>query len=128
MQTRRMTTKPAIELVGLTKSYGDLRVLTGVDLCVPTGTIVAVLGSNGAGKTPVVKILSTLLHEDGGTAAVNGYDVATEAAKGARVDLRADERASVRGADGPLAIDVPACVSNTPGWSSGWGATPSPSR
>ncbi len=76
-----MTMKPAIELVGLTKSYGDLRVLMGVDLCVPTGTIVAVLGSNGAGKTTVVKILSTLLHADGGTAAVNGYDVATQAAK-----------------------------------------------
>ncbi|MET3805592.1 ABC-2 type transport system ATP-binding protein [Nakamurella sp. UYEF19] len=70
-----MTTTPAIEIVGLTKSYGDQAVLRGVDLSVPPGTIFALLGSNGAGKTTVVKILSTLLKPDGGTAAVNGYDV-----------------------------------------------------
>ncbi|HET8988665.1 MAG TPA: ATP-binding cassette domain-containing protein [Humibacillus sp.] len=76
-----MTTKPAIETVGLRKSYGDHAVLEGVDLSVPAGTIVALLGSNGAGKTTVVKILSTLLKPDGGTAAVNGFDVTTDAAK-----------------------------------------------
>ncbi|MFC7594821.1 ABC transporter ATP-binding protein [Terrabacter sp. GCM10028922] len=76
-----MTTKPAIEIVGLTKSYGDHAVLRGVDLSVPAGTIFALLGSNGAGKTTAVKILSTLLKADGGTATVNGYDVATEPAK-----------------------------------------------
>ena len=78
---RRMTTTPAIEIAGLTKSYGDHAVLRGVDLSVPAGTIFALLGSNGAGKTTVVKILSTLLKADGGTAAVNGYDVATEPAQ-----------------------------------------------
>ncbi|HEY6744188.1 MAG TPA: ATP-binding cassette domain-containing protein [Mycobacteriales bacterium] len=76
-----MTTTPAIEIDGLTKSYGDQVVLAGVDLSVPTGTIVALLGSNGAGKTTAVRILSTLLKADGGTATVNGYDVATQPAK-----------------------------------------------
>jgi ABC-2 type transport system ATP-binding protein len=68
-------------MVGLTKSYGEQAVLQGVDLTIPTGTIYALLGSNGAGKTTAVKILSTLLKADGGTAAVLGYDVATEPAR-----------------------------------------------
>jgi ABC-2 type transport system ATP-binding protein len=76
-----MTTKQAIEISGLVKSYGDQHVLRGVDLSVPAGTIVALLGSNGAGKTTAVKILSTLLTADAGTAAVNGYDVTTQPAK-----------------------------------------------
>ncbi|KRF38145.1 ABC transporter ATP-binding protein [Terrabacter sp. Soil810] len=76
-----MTTQPAIEIAGLTKSYGDHAVLTGVDLSVPAGTIFALLGSNGAGKTTAVKILSTLLKADGGTASVNGHDVSTEPEK-----------------------------------------------
>jgi ABC-2 type transport system ATP-binding protein len=75
-----MTTKPAIEIAGLTKSYGDHRVLRGVNLSVPPGTIFALLGSNGAGKTTAVRILSTLLKADGGTAAISGYDVATQPA------------------------------------------------
>jgi ABC-2 type transport system ATP-binding protein len=76
-----MTTEHAIEISGLTKSYGDHAVLTGVDLSVPTGTICALLGSNGAGKTTVVRILSTLLRADGGAASVNGHDVATAPAQ-----------------------------------------------
>ena len=76
-----MTTTPAIEIAGLTKSYGDHSVLRGMDLCVPSGTIYALLGSNGAGKTTAVRILSTLLRADGGTAIVNGYDVGTEPAQ-----------------------------------------------
>ncbi|MGZ4742065.1 MAG: ABC transporter ATP-binding protein [Oryzihumus sp.] len=76
-----MTSTPAIEIAGLTKSYGDNSVLRGVDLCVPSGTIYALLGSNGAGKTTAVRILSTLLKADGGRAVVNGHDVATEPAK-----------------------------------------------
>jgi ABC-2 type transport system ATP-binding protein len=70
-----MTTTSAIEIAGLTKSYGDHAVLEGVELSVPPGTVLALLGANGAGKTTVVKILSTLLRADGGTATVNGYDV-----------------------------------------------------
>ena len=76
-----MTTNHAIEVGSLTKSYGDHEVLRGVDLSVPSGTIFALLGSNGAGKTTAVKILSTLLKADGGSATVNGYDVATHPAK-----------------------------------------------
>lgn len=75
-----MTTTAAIEVAGLRKSYGDQHVLGGVDLSVPAGSIFALLGSNGAGKTTLVKILATLLGADGGTAAVNGYDVATRPA------------------------------------------------
>jgi ABC-2 type transport system ATP-binding protein len=75
-----MTTRTAIEIVGLTKSYGDNAVLRGVDLTVPSGSVLALLGSNGAGKTTAVRILSTLLKADGGSARVNGYDVAAQAA------------------------------------------------
>jgi ABC-2 type transport system ATP-binding protein len=73
-----MTTTAAIEVAGLTKSYGENAVLEGVDLTVPRGTILALLGSNGSGKTTTVRILSTLLRADGGTSVVNGYDVATQ--------------------------------------------------
>jgi ABC-2 type transport system ATP-binding protein len=72
---------PAIHVHGLEKSYKELRVLRGVDLDVARGSIFALLGSNGAGKTTVVKILSTLLKADAGTARVNGFDVATRAAE-----------------------------------------------
>jgi ABC-2 type transport system ATP-binding protein len=71
---------PAIQVQGLEKSYRDLRVLRGVDFEVARGSIFALLGSNGAGKTTVVKILSTLLRADTGTARVNGFDVAAQAA------------------------------------------------
>ena len=74
-------TGPAIRLRGLRKSYGDVSVLNGVDLDVERGTIVALLGSNGAGKTTAVRILSTLLRADSGTAVVDGADVATQAAR-----------------------------------------------
>lgn len=72
---------PAIDVRGLTRSFGDNRVLRGVDLAVTPGTVLALLGSNGAGKTTIVKILSTLLRAEGGTASVNGFDVVTQAAK-----------------------------------------------
>ena len=71
---------PAIHVQGLEKSYKELQVLRGVDFDVARGSIFALLGSNGAGKTTVVKILSTLLKADAGTASVNGFDVATQAA------------------------------------------------
>jgi ABC-2 type transport system ATP-binding protein len=77
--TPQMTTSdPAIEVRGLEKSYGDLAVLRGVDLAVQRGSVFALLGSNGAGKTTVVRILATLLAADAGTAIVNGFDVATQ--------------------------------------------------
>lgn len=77
-----MTTRqaPPIRVQGLEKSYKDLNVLRGVDFEVERGSIFALLGSNGAGKTTVIRILSTLLKADAGTAVVNGFDVASEAA------------------------------------------------
>jgi len=65
----------AIQVKGLKKSYKQLQVLKGVDFEVEKGSIFALLGSNGAGKTTIVKILTTLLKLDGGTATVNGFDV-----------------------------------------------------
>jgi ABC-2 type transport system ATP-binding protein len=63
----------------LVKSYGDVLALDGVDLTAPTGTVLGLLGPNGAGKTTAVRILTTLLPADGGSARVAGVDVATEA-------------------------------------------------
>lgn len=71
----------AIEIVGLTKTFGDHPVLRGIDLTVPAGAVCALLGPNGAGKTTVVNVLSTLLAADGGTARVAGFDVRTEGAR-----------------------------------------------
>jgi ABC-2 type transport system ATP-binding protein len=71
---------PAIHVQGLEKSYKELQVLRGVDFEVAPGSIFALLGSNGAGKTTGVKILATLLRADAGTALVNGFDVATQPA------------------------------------------------
>jgi ABC-2 type transport system ATP-binding protein len=68
----------AIQVKGLQKSYKQLHVLKSVDLEVKKGSIFALLGSNGAGKTTIVKILTTLLKQDGGTAAVNGFDVTSK--------------------------------------------------
>ncbi|SDT53597.1 ABC-2 type transport system ATP-binding protein [Paenibacillaceae bacterium GAS479] len=68
----------SIEVKGLQKSYKQLQVLKGVDFEVEKGSIFALLGSNGAGKTTVVKILTTLLKQDSGTATVNGFDVAAK--------------------------------------------------
>jgi ABC-2 type transport system ATP-binding protein len=71
---------PEIHVQGLEKAYQKVAVLRGVDFDVARGSIFALLGSNGAGKTTVVKILSTLLKADAGRASVNGFDVATQAA------------------------------------------------
>ncbi len=71
----------AIAVQGLEKSFKDLQVLRGVDFDVARGSIFALLGSNGAGKTTVVRILSTLLKADAGTASVHGFNVATQAAE-----------------------------------------------
>lgn len=74
-------TAPMIEVVGLRKAYGDHTVLDGVDLSVPSGGVYALLGSNGAGKTTVIRILATLLRADAGSARVNGFDVSTQSAQ-----------------------------------------------
>jgi ABC-2 type transport system ATP-binding protein len=69
----------AIEAVGLEKSFGQTHALAGLDLEVPTGTILGVLGPNGSGKTTAVRVLTTLLAPDRGMARVAGYDVVTQA-------------------------------------------------
>ena len=73
--------EPAVRVQGLEKSFKDVEALRGVDFDVARGSIFALLGSNGAGKTTVVKILSTLLKADAGAARVNGFDVASQAAE-----------------------------------------------
>jgi ABC-2 type transport system ATP-binding protein len=75
-----MSRSLAVEASGLVKAYGRTRALDGLDLEVETGAILGVLGPNGAGKTTTVRVLSTLLRPDGGTARVAGHDVVAEAA------------------------------------------------
>jgi len=75
------TNLPAISATRLGKRYGDRWVLRDVDLDVPAGTVLGLLGPNGAGKTTTVRILTTLLRPDEGTARVAGFDVATEDAR-----------------------------------------------
>ncbi|MFB7516774.1 ATP-binding cassette domain-containing protein [Streptomyces sp. NPDC056144] len=65
----------AIHAEGLVKTFGDVRALDGVDLDVPEGTVLGLLGPNGAGKTTTVRVLTTLLRPDSGTAVVAGIDV-----------------------------------------------------
>ncbi len=69
-----------IQAEGIRKSFGDVQALCGIDLSAPPGTILGLLGPNGAGKTTAVRILTTLLPPDGGTARVAGYDVVKDAA------------------------------------------------
>jgi oleandomycin transport system ATP-binding protein len=68
-----------IEAVGLVKHFGATKALQGVDLAVKRGTVLGVLGPNGAGKTTAVRILSTLLIPDEGSARINGLDVVRDA-------------------------------------------------
>jgi ABC-2 type transport system ATP-binding protein len=70
---------PAIRVQGLEKSFKNVEVLRGVDFDIARGSIYALLGSNGAGKTTIIRILSTLLEADAGSAAVIGFDVASQA-------------------------------------------------
>ncbi|WP_305092485.1 ATP-binding cassette domain-containing protein [Prescottella sp. R16] len=72
------TSSPAIEAVGLVKTFGRQRAVDGVSLTVPTGSVYGVLGPNGAGKTTTVRMLATLLRPDGGQARVFGRDVVRE--------------------------------------------------
>ena len=70
-----------ISTSGLVKRYGDVTALDGLDLEVPRGTVLGVLGPNGAGKTTAVRILTTLLEPDGGSASVAGVDLLRDPAE-----------------------------------------------
>jgi oleandomycin transport system ATP-binding protein len=74
-----MTTDLVIEAEGLIKHFGKTKALQGVDLAVSRGTVLGVLGPNGAGKTTAVRILSTLLVPDAGSARIGGFDVVKDA-------------------------------------------------
>jgi ABC-2 type transport system ATP-binding protein len=76
-----MSQSLAVEASGLEKAYGRTKALDGLDLEVETGAILGLLGPNGAGKTTTVRVLSTLLRPDRGTARVVGHDVVAEAAQ-----------------------------------------------
>jgi ABC-2 type transport system ATP-binding protein len=68
----------AVEVRGLSKSFGSTLALDGVSLQIPTGTVLGLLGPNGAGKTTTVRVLTTLLRPDAGSATVAGHDVVSE--------------------------------------------------
>ena len=70
---------PVVETHALEKRFGDTHALRGVDLRVEPGTIFGLLGPNGAGKTTAVRILTTLLRPDAGSARVAGLDVVADA-------------------------------------------------
>jgi ABC-2 type transport system ATP-binding protein len=72
---------PAVETTGLRKSYRDVHALRGIDLHVEPGSVFGLLGPNGAGKTTTIRILTTLLLPDEGSARVAGFDVVRDAAK-----------------------------------------------
>ena len=74
-----MAIDDAVHAEGLVKNYGNVRALDGLDLVVPRGQVVGLLGPNGSGKTTTVRILSTLLAASEGVAYVNGYDVVKQA-------------------------------------------------
>ena len=76
-----MQGRHSIRAEGLARSFGDTRALAGVDLAVEAGTVCAVLGRNGAGKTTAVRILTTLLLPDAGHAEVAGFDVVRDPAR-----------------------------------------------
>jgi ABC-2 type transport system ATP-binding protein len=76
-----MASSTAVETHGLKKSFGDVQALGGVDLHVDQGIVFGLLGPNGAGKTTAVRILTTLLAPDEGSARVAGHDVLREGAK-----------------------------------------------
>ncbi|GHD95452.1 ATP-binding cassette domain-containing protein [Streptomyces naganishii] len=75
-----MTTTYAVLSEGLEKRFGDVHALRGLDLAVAEGTVCALLGRNGAGKTTGVRLLTTLLRPDAGSARVAGHDLVREPA------------------------------------------------
>ena len=66
-----------IEIKGVTKSFGSLQVLKGIDLCIEKGEIVSIVGPSGAGKTTLLQILGTLDKPDSGSVVVDGIETST---------------------------------------------------
>ena len=73
-----MTTS-AIVADNLQKRFGEVKAVQGISLAVPKGTVLGLLGANGAGKTTMVRMFTTVLRPDGGVATVNGFDVVRQA-------------------------------------------------
>lgn len=73
-----MIARTAVELRELKSCFGDLVAVNGINLVIPAGMIYGLLGTNGAGKTTVIKMLTTLLPPTSGTALVAGYDIVKE--------------------------------------------------
>src|SRR5262245_15976387 len=71
----------AIETSALAKRYGETRAVDGIDLAIPRGAVYGLLGPNGAGKTTTIRMLTTLIRPDGGTARVLGHDLVQDAAE-----------------------------------------------
>jgi ABC-2 type transport system ATP-binding protein len=87
--------KPAVEACGLRKAFGEVQALDGLDLAVPAGSVLGLLGPNGSGKTTTVSILATSLRPDAGRATAGGLDVVAQAARVRRVIGRAGQFAAV---------------------------------
>ncbi|MFF9625868.1 ATP-binding cassette domain-containing protein [Streptomyces griseosporeus] len=92
-----MTSTYAVLSEGLEKRFGEVRALRGLDLAVAEGTVCGLLGPNGAGKTTAVRLLTTLLRPDAGSARVAGHDLVREAAEVRRRIGVAGQYASVDG-------------------------------
>ena len=87
--------QPAINVQGLVKRFGEVTALDGISLSVEPGTVFGLLGPNGAGKTTAVRILTTIIAPDQGTASVLGYDVVKQADEVRRVIGLAGQYAAV---------------------------------
>jgi ABC-2 type transport system ATP-binding protein len=89
------TSIPVIEARGLTKRYGKVEALAGLDLVAHRGQVVALLGPNGAGKTTFVRTIATLVRPDGGSLSVDGIDAVRQPAKVRRIIGLAGQHAAV---------------------------------
>ncbi|MCX4760879.1 ATP-binding cassette domain-containing protein [Streptomyces sp. NBC_01275] len=92
-----MTTTYAVLSEGLEKRFGEVHALRGLELAVPQGTVCGILGPNGAGKTTAVRLLTTLLRPDAGSARIAGHDLVREAAAVRRAIGVTGQYASVDG-------------------------------
>ena len=86
---------PIVEARGLTKSFGKVQALAGLDLVAESGQVVAVLGPNGAGKTTFIRSVATLVRPDGGELRVAGIDAAARPEQVRRVIGLAGQYAAV---------------------------------